>query len=94
VLSAFAGASYELRDALIVNPYDVEQVARSLAMAVDMPPLQQRYRMRRLRRIVAAANACAWAARLIRDVSTDIAQPMKPFVHYHQVVSHRTSARL
>jgi trehalose 6-phosphate synthase len=88
VLSAFAGASYELRDALIVNPYDVEQVARSLAMAVDMPPLQQRYRMRRLRRIVAAADAQSWAARILRDVNNDIANPVKPFVH------HRTAAGL
>jgi trehalose 6-phosphate synthase len=82
VLSAFAGASYELRDALIVNPYDVEQVARSLAAAVDMPTLQQRYRMRRLRRVVAAADAKAWAARILKDVNNDIANPVKPFAHY------------
>jgi trehalose-6-phosphate synthase len=82
VLSAFAGASYELRDALIVNPYDLEQVARSLALAVDMPPLQQRYRMRRLRRVVATADARSWASRIITDVDNDIAHPVKPFVHY------------
>ena len=82
VLSAFAGASYELRDALIVNPYDVEQVARSLAAAVDMPALQQRYRMRRLRRVVAAADARSWATRILKDVNNDIANPVKPFVHY------------
>ena len=81
VLSAFAGASYELRDALIVNPYDAEQTARSLGLAVDMPPLQQRYRMRRLRRVVAAADARSWAARIIRDVNSDVAHPAKPFVH-------------
>jgi trehalose-6-phosphate synthase len=81
VLSAFAGASYELRDALIVNPYDVEQVARSLALAVDMPSLQQRYRMRRLRRVVAAADARSWAARMLADVNNDVANPVKPFVH-------------
>lgn len=81
VLSAFAGASYELRDALIVNPYDMEQVARSLALAVDMPSLQQRYRMRRLRRVVAAADAKTWAARILADVNNDIANPVKPFVH-------------
>ena len=82
VLSAFAGASYELRDALIVNPYDMEQVARSLAAAVDMPVLQQRYRMRRLRRVVAAADARSWAERILSDVNNDIANPVKPFVHY------------
>jgi trehalose 6-phosphate synthase len=92
VLSAFAGASHELRDALIANPYDIEQVARSLALAVDMPPLQQRYRMRRLRRVVAAADACSWATRMITDVSNDIAQPMKPFVHYGSYSTERLRA--
>jgi trehalose 6-phosphate synthase len=87
VLSAFAGASYELRDALIVNPYDVEQVARSLAAAVDMPALQQRYRMRRLRRVVAAADARSWASRILKDVNNDIANPVKPFVHHPSATS-------
>ena len=87
VLSAFAGASHELRDALIVNPYDGEQVARTLALAVDMPPLQQRYRMRRLRRVVAAADARSWASRMLSDVNNDIANPVKPFVHYRGVAT-------
>jgi trehalose 6-phosphate synthase len=87
VLSAFAGASYELRDALIVNPYDVEQVARSLALALDMPSLQQRYRMRRLRRVVAAADARSWAERILSDVHNDIADPVKPFVHHRDAAA-------
>jgi trehalose 6-phosphate synthase len=93
VLSAFAGASYELRDALIVNPYDVEQVARSLALALDMPPLQQRYRMRRLRRVVAAADARSWAGRILSDVTNDIADPVKPFAHYRDAAAIGMSAR-
>jgi trehalose 6-phosphate synthase len=86
VLSAFAGASYELRDAVIVDPYDVEHVARSLALAVDMPSLQQRYRLRRLRRVVAAADARSWAGRILADVNNDIANPVKPFVHYGRAI--------
>ena len=89
VLSAFAGASYELRDALVVNPYDVEQVARSLALAIDMPPLQQRYRMRRLRRVIAAADARSWADRILCDVNNDIANPAKPFGHYRDLAELR-----
>jgi trehalose-6-phosphate synthase len=68
---------------VVVNPYDIEQVARSLALAVDMPPLQQRYRMRRLRRVVAAADAQAWASRLVADAQRDFPHPVKPFAHYH-----------
>jgi trehalose 6-phosphate synthase len=75
VLSAFAGASHELRDAIIVNPYDREQVARSLALAIDMPTLQQRCRMRRLRRVVAAADARMWATKILADVLRDVAEP-------------------
>jgi trehalose 6-phosphate synthase len=83
VLSGFTGASYELRDALIVNPYDTEQVARSLALAIDMPALQQRYRMRRLRRVLAAADARSWAQRILSDVmNTDVASPVKSLAQY------------
>jgi trehalose 6-phosphate synthase len=92
VLSAFAGASYELHDALIVNPYDTEQVARTLALALDMPSLQQRYRMRRLRRVVAGADARSWATRLLQDLSTDLAPPLKPFAHGSRQVDLRVPA--
>jgi trehalose 6-phosphate synthase len=81
VLSAYAGASHELRDALIVNPYDREQSARSLAAAIDMPVLQQRFRMRRLRRAVAAFDAHAWATRLLADVASERHVPVRPTIH-------------
>jgi trehalose 6-phosphate synthase len=80
VLSAYAGASHELRDALIVNPYDREQSARSLAAAIDMPVLQQRFRMRRLRRAVASFDARAWATRLLTDVAQEPQRPVRPMV--------------
>lgn len=86
VLSGFAGASHELRDALIVNPYDREQSARSLAAAIDMPVLQQRFRMRRLRRAVASFDARAWATRLLADVAHEPPAPVRA------VASHRVAA--
>jgi trehalose-6-phosphate synthase len=82
VLSAYAGASHELRDALIVNPYDREQSARSLAAAIDMPVLQQRFRMRRLRRAVASFDARAWATRLLEDVADEAQAPVRSVVQY------------
>ena len=68
MLSANAGASHELRDALIVSPSDIEQVARTLAAAIEMPPPQQALRMRKLRRIVARWDARTWASQIISDV--------------------------
>ncbi len=82
VLSAYAGASHELRDALIVNPYDREQSARSLAAAIDMPVLQQRFRMRKLRRTVASFDARAWATRLLEDVAREPKTTIMAMDHY------------
>ena len=46
VLSRFAGASRELTEALVVNPYDVDGVADTLLAALEMPIDEQQERMR------------------------------------------------
>ena len=69
ILSLFAGASRELQDALIVNPYDTEQLAGAIHYALDMDPRQRRERMRRMRRVVKDHNIYRWAANLIGAVS-------------------------
>ncbi len=69
ILSRFAGASQELPDALIVNPYDTDQVAEALRMALEMSPEERRGRMKRMRRAVKENNIYTWAAHLISAVS-------------------------
>jgi alpha,alpha-trehalose-phosphate synthase [UDP-forming] len=69
ILSRFAGASQELPDALIVNPYDTDQVAEALRMALEMSPEERRGRMKRMRRTVKENNIYTWAAHLISAVS-------------------------
>jgi trehalose 6-phosphate synthase len=69
ILSLFSGASRELQDALIVNPYDTEQLAEAIHYALDMDPRQRRERMRRMRRVVKEHNIYRWAANLIGAVS-------------------------
>jgi trehalose 6-phosphate synthase len=69
VLSARAGAADELVDALIVDPFDVGDSANALAEALAMGHDEQRARMRRLRAVVASANARHWGARLLGDVA-------------------------
>ena len=61
VLSEFAGAAEQLRAALIVNPYDVDAVAETLAYAATMPGPEQRRRMRRLRNTVHKSDVFQWA---------------------------------
>jgi len=69
LLSSFAGAAQELRDALLVNPYDVDQVARSIHQALEMSEEQQGESMSRMRKIVLENNVYRWAANLISDLS-------------------------
>ena len=69
ILSAFAGASRELREALIVNPYHVEHTADMIHAALTMPLPEQRERMRALRALVRDNNVFRWAARMLLDAS-------------------------
>src|SRR5262249_28695280 len=69
VLSQFAGASRELRDALIVNPYDIEQLADTIGRGLETDPDDRRARMARMRRSVLEHNVYRWAATLIGDLA-------------------------
>lgn len=62
LLSEFAGAAQELRDALLVNPYDVDGMARQMLRAIEMEPEEGRRRMRAMRKIVAANDVHHWAS--------------------------------
>jgi trehalose 6-phosphate synthase len=69
ILSSFAGAAYELPDALLVNPYDVEQLADSVHQALEMTEVQQGLRMARMRKNVHEHNVYRWAANLLSDLT-------------------------
>jgi trehalose 6-phosphate synthase len=67
VLSSFTGASRELAESLIVNPYDLDEAAEALAAALMMPAGEQRVRMHAMRAFVAEFNVYRWAGRMLRD---------------------------
>jgi trehalose 6-phosphate synthase len=69
VLSQFAGASRELPEALIVNPYDADQCAAALHLALTMPADEQRARMRLMRGLVREFNVFRWAGRMLIDAA-------------------------
>jgi trehalose 6-phosphate synthase len=69
VLSQFTGAARELVDALIVNPYDTDQCAAALHVALSMPPSEQRERMRSMRSVVREFNVYRWAGRMLLDAA-------------------------
>jgi trehalose 6-phosphate synthase/phosphatase len=69
VLSEFAGAAAELKDALIVNPYDIDGTARALGEALDMAAEERRDRMRRLRLHVVGESPRAWAEGFLKQLT-------------------------
>jgi len=69
ILSRFAGASHELRDALIVNPYDLAGMAESIRAALEMPPEERRARMIRMRHSVVDHNIYRWAGLLLSELA-------------------------
>jgi trehalose-6-phosphate synthase len=69
ILSQFAGASRELHEALIVNPYFIEEMAATLHRALSMPEQEQRERMANLREFVRELNVYRWAGRMLVDAA-------------------------
>ena len=69
ILSSFAGAALELTDALLVNPYDVQQLAGAIHRALTMPTDEQVSRMRHMRDAVREHNVYRWAANLLSDLT-------------------------
>jgi trehalose 6-phosphate synthase len=68
ILSRFAGASHELADALVVNPYDTEELAQAIHRALEMAPEERRIRMQRMRATVRERNIYRWAGSLIGEL--------------------------
>ena len=69
MLSCFTGAARELRDALIVNPYDIDQTAEAIRAALEMDPQDRKQRMQHMRKLVREHNIYRWAADLIGQLS-------------------------
>jgi trehalose 6-phosphate synthase len=77
ILSCFTGAARELRDALQVNPYDIDQTAEAIRAALEMQPDEKQIRMQRMRKLVREQNVYRWAGTLIGDlceVRLDVAE--------------------
>jgi trehalose 6-phosphate synthase len=58
-----------LTEALIVNPYDLEQASDAMAAALRMDEAEQRLRMRSMRRLVSEFNVYRWAGRMLVDAA-------------------------
>ncbi len=60
VLSRFAGAAEQLREALLVNPYDIEATASSINLALQMPVEERRERYEALIKTIRRYDVHWW----------------------------------
>jgi trehalose 6-phosphate synthase len=77
ILSRFTGASHELPDALIVNPYDTDELAQAIHTALTMSEEGRRARMARMRAIVKENNIYRWAGNLIGELAEIRLEPVE-----------------
>ena len=69
ILSQFTGAARELTEALVINPYDIDQFAAALHVALTMPKVEQRARMQSMRGLIQEFNVYRWAGRMLMDAA-------------------------
>lgn len=68
VLSSFTGAARELTDALVINPYDIEETSDAIYRALSMENTEREERMARMRRHITANNVYHWAHRYLSEI--------------------------
>ena len=69
ILSTFAGASRELPEAVLINPFDVSETAAAMEIAMSMGRDERRTRMSLMRRTVKENNVYRWAGRMLMDAA-------------------------
>lgn len=69
ILSQFTGAARELPESLLVNPYNIDQCATALHIALTMPLAEQRDRMKSMRGVIHEFNVYRWAGRMLVDAA-------------------------
>ena len=67
----FAGAAQELRDAILVNPHDLDGLKQAIRHAVDLDPNEGTARIRRMRRVVRRHDVQAWARTFLSALHED-----------------------
>jgi len=69
ILSTFAGASRELTEAVLINPFDVNETAEAMVIAMRMGREERRNRMTLMRQTVKERNVYRWAGRMLMDAA-------------------------
>jgi len=65
ILSQFTGAAREMTDALLVNPFAIDEMSEAIRKALEMPEADRRKRMKKLREAVGNNNIYRWAGKVM-----------------------------
>ena len=68
ILSEFAGAAGHLEGALLVNPWNYDEVAEAIHVALHMPTEERHGRMRRMKKRIWGSNVNAWARKFVSQI--------------------------
>jgi trehalose 6-phosphate synthase/phosphatase len=91
IMSEFAGAAAQMqKEALLVNPYDVEEVAETIAIACEMTPEERRRRMKALRRKVRKSDIFWWVDAFL---SAGFARDLEAFPALEDYMPEESEAR-
>lgn len=69
ILSRFTGSSRELTDAVLINPYAIEEFADAIKFSLEMPPEEKRKRMENMRKVIGENNVYRWAGNIITELT-------------------------
>jgi len=69
ILSEMAGASIELFDSILVNPFDLDQMSESILKALEMPASEQKRRMLTMQKRLSRYTVQRWAKDFINSLS-------------------------
>jgi trehalose 6-phosphate synthase len=69
ILSCFTGAAQELSEALLIDPYSIDDIAQAINTAVNMPEEERQRRMSSLRMVVQENNIYSWAGNIISEMA-------------------------
>jgi trehalose 6-phosphate synthase len=68
LLSQFAGASKELSEAILINPYSIKEFAENIKLAIELPVEEKKRRMQNMRDVIVENNVFKWAGNIISEL--------------------------
>jgi trehalose 6-phosphate synthase len=72
ILSRFAGAALQLRDALLVNPYSKDEISDAIARALDMPLEERKRRWRAMMDVVEKDDVLWWRKNFVEALQSAV----------------------